>query len=145
MRILSTFVIYCSFIFRGGDSEAIEQIVSNVLYSVVRIQCEDMIKYIKNEINRKVFSSRLIFVVSCSRVAALPLKRLQSLRDRIPHGVIYIHTTCDYCFVIASMGVRKKRAEALFIYVCPWATPIGLIAVATQTPPKRCNLRLHYA
>ena len=59
-------------------------------------------------------NSFLDILVNFSRVAALPLKRLQSLRDRIPHGVIYIHTTCDYCFVIASMGVRKKRAEALF-------------------------------
>ena len=105
-----------------------------------------MIKYIKNEINRKVFSSRLISVVSCSRVAAFPLRISMSLCDRIPRGVIYIHTTCDYCFVIASMGVRKKRAEALFIYVCPWGNSHWLncscYANATQTVQPSSALRL---
>ena len=33
-----------------------------ILCSITRIQCEDMIKYIKNEINRKVFSSQLILI-----------------------------------------------------------------------------------
>ena len=56
-----------------------------------------------------------------------PLNRLQSLRDRIPHGVNCIHTACDYCFVIASIN----------------NTAIDPIAVASQTPPTRA--RLHRA
>ena len=71
----------------------------------------------------------------------LPLNRLQSLRDRIPHGVKTlplfiegvpkgggsIYTARDYCFVIASIN----------------NTAIDPIAVASQTPPTRA--RLHRA
>ena len=47
----------------------------------------------------------------------IPLNRLQSLRDRIPHGVNCIHTACDHCFVIASEGVTKKwnRTGSIFL------------------------------
>ena len=65
---------------------------------------------------------------SCSKIVvpfgAIPLNRLQSLRDRIPHGVIFIHASFDYCFVIASEGVIKKRAEALF-----FITPTRLVVL----------------
>ena len=57
----------------------------------------------------------------------LPLNRLQSLRDRIPHGVNCIHTARDYYFVIASIN----------------NTAIDPIAVALQTQPMRA--RLHRA
>ena len=55
----------------------------------------------------------------CSRFAALPLNQLQSLRDRNPRGITFGYATRDYCFVIASEGVKKKSPEALFFNVCP--------------------------
>ena len=70
-----------------------------------------------------------------SRVAALPLNQLQSLRDRNPRGVITlplfiegvpkgggsIYTARDHCFVIASMGIKEKRAVRLF-FIYPHST-----------------------
>ena len=75
-----------------------------------------------------LYSSFLRSVGDCSRVAALPLNQLQSLRDRNPRGVITlplfiegvptgggsIYTARDHCFVIASMGIKEKRALRLF-------------------------------
>ena len=55
---------------------------------------------------------------SCSKIVvpfgAIPLNQLQSLRDRNPRGITFGYATRDHCFVIASEGVIKKRAEALF-------------------------------
>ena len=84
---------------------------------------------------------------SCSKIVvpfrAIPLNQLQSLRDRNPRGITFGYAARDHCFVIASEGVIKKD----FFYCLPYggATPIGLIAVASQAPPKRHKLRLCYA
>ena len=55
---------------------------------------------------------------SCSKIVvpfgAIPLNQLQSLRDRNPRGITFGYASRDHCFVIASDGVIKKRAEALF-------------------------------
>ena len=65
-------MLFCSFLFRGGDSEAIEQMFSNVLYSVVAIaHCEDRSNFAEKEINREIFSFRLNLWGDCSRVAAV--------------------------------------------------------------------------
>ena len=45
---------------------------------------------------------------------AIPLNQLQSLCDRNPRGITFGYASRDHCFVIASEGVIKKRAEALF-------------------------------
>ena len=180
--------------FRGGDSDCLEQ-KSNVLYSVARLQCEDMIKYIKNKINREFLLSlsrfaalplktsmlssinvshtaRLLAVQrvtvthvrfllycfsiphgtndcstargelsacrlrggrcyvrltasmfyigsSCSKIVVpfggIPLNQLQSLRDRNPRGITFGYAARDHCFVIASVGVKKRAFRLFFL------------------------------
>ena len=46
---------FCSFLFRGGDSEAIEQMFSNVLYSVARTLRKYSANREENKINSFVF------------------------------------------------------------------------------------------
>ena len=47
----------------------------------------------------------------------IPLKQLQSLRDRNPRGITFGYSSRDHCFVIASEGVIKKwNREVPFFY-----------------------------
>ena len=57
---------------------------------------------------------------SCSKIVVpfggIPLNQLQSLRDRNPRGITFGYAARDHCFVIASVGVKKKSRKALFFY-----------------------------
>ena len=64
------------------------------------------------------------------------MNQLQSLRDRNPRGITFGYAARDHCFVIASVGV-KKRAERLFLKLFAlWATPIDqpFVAFGKRTP-----------
>ena len=70
---------------------------------------------------------------SCSKIVApfggIPLNQLQSLRDRNPRSITFGYATRDHCFVIASEGVRKKRAESALFFLTP--TQLLLMVLVT--------------
>ena len=83
-------------------------------YVIILLNKSTINKICNQYCKQKLFS--FFVLCGCSYLVALPLRISMSLRERNLRGITLGYAARDHCFVIASEGVRKKRAALFFSY-----------------------------
>ena len=119
------YLFVCSFLFRGGDSRAIEQIFSNVFVF-------GMPKYFAN-------------VVQADEIMQIYFQLFYNECSLHPTLVKFVQSV-TYGSTISSEGVTKKEPFGSFCIVCPFGTtPIeSIVFVFDNRNPRGVTLR-HFA